>query len=292
MRLRPLGKTGLNVSPLGLGTGGLGAAEVMESDVAQLLGAALDAGVNLIDTARSYGLAEARLGRHLGARRRDVVLCTKGGYGVEGAPDWTGDAVTYGIHRALSQLRTDHLDVFFLHSCALQVAQREDMLEALQRAREAGKIRCAGYSGEGEALAWAIRSGAFEVVECSVNLVDQGSLALLGEAAERGVGVLAKRPLANACWTFTAAPPANDAAIYFGRFQKLKLDAGGLPWPELALRFAAFAPGVSSAIAGCRAVPHLEQNLRAIEAGPLPALQLASLRATWAAVGASWPGII
>jgi len=294
MQRRALGQTGIDVSVLGLGTGGLGSADVAESDFAKVLHRALDLGVNLVDTARSYGLAEARLGRHLGARRRDVVLCTKGGYMVEGAPDWTPEAITYGIHRALRQLKTDYLDIFLLHSCPLEVLQRDELLDALTQAKEAGKIREAGYSGEGAALEWALRSGRFTVLECSVNVVDQHSLGsgMVAEAQERGLGILAKRPLANACFTYSISPGSNDVGIYWGRMQKLKVDPGRLGWAELALRFAAFAPGVSSAIAGMRTIPHLEANAAALVSGPLEAPLAASIRQAFTSAGASWDGLI
>ena len=223
-----------------------------------------------------------------------MVLCTKGGYFVEGAPDWTPEAITYGIHRALRQLKTDYLDIFLLHSCPLEVLRREELLDALTQAKEAGKIREAGYSGEGAALEWALRSGRFTVLECSVNVVDQRSLGsgVVAEAQERGIGVLAKRPLANACFTYPISPGANDVGIYWGRLQKLKVEPGTLGWAELALRFAAFAPGVSSAIAGMRTVPHLEANAAALGGGPLDAPMAASIRQAFTSAGASWDGII
>jgi aryl-alcohol dehydrogenase-like predicted oxidoreductase len=86
---RPLGSTGLNVAPLGLGGGPLGDLGLADADAARVIDAALDAGVDLIDTAPSYGASEDRLGRALRGRRDQVVLVTKGGYGVPGVPDWS-----------------------------------------------------------------------------------------------------------------------------------------------------------------------------------------------------------
>jgi aryl-alcohol dehydrogenase-like predicted oxidoreductase len=294
MEQRALGHSGLTVSALGLGTLGLGGAQVMEADFARTLHQAIDQGVTLIDTARSYGFAEQRLGRHLGARREQVVLCTKGGYGVEGVPDWTTEAVSLGIHRALRQLRTDRLDLFLLHSCPLDVLQDEEVLAVLASAKAAGKIRVAGYAGEGEALAWAIDSGHFGTVECSVNLVDRRNLnTLIPRAVARGVGVLAKRPLCSGALNHDLAPSASDVAIYWGRLQRLELpDDPALPRDALALRFAAHAKGVTSALAGCRSSLHLQRNLDAVEAGPLDAARLATLEQAYAGVGADWDGII
>ena len=294
MQQRALGRSGLTVSALGLGTLGLGGPLVMEAAFARTLHHAIDQGVTLIDTARSYGFAEQRLGRHLGARREQVLLCTKGGYGVEGVPDWTAEAVTLGIHRALRQLRTHRLDLFLLHSCPLNVLQDEELLAVLASAKAAGKIRVAGYAGEGAALAWAIDSGHFGAVECSVNLVDQRNLvAHIPRAVEKGVGVLAKRPLCSGALGHDQAPSASDAAIYWGRLQRLELPADDeLPRDALALRFAAHAPGVTSALAGCRSMLHLQRNLAALEAGPLDNEHLAVVAAAYARAGADWDGII
>ena len=102
---RKLGATGLEVSVLGLGAGPLGDARLSEAEVDALVGSALDQGVTLFDTAPSYGASEARLGRALAARRHEAVLVTKGGYGVEGVADWTGDVIRLGIDAALASPR-------------------------------------------------------------------------------------------------------------------------------------------------------------------------------------------
>src|SRR5262245_30575932 len=103
METRPFGLTGLAVSALGLGAGSLGDPRLSDSDAERLIDAALDLGVTLIDTARSYGASEERIGRALRGQRRRAVLSTKVGYGVEGARDWTAEAVSRGIDEALAQ---------------------------------------------------------------------------------------------------------------------------------------------------------------------------------------------
>ncbi len=101
MTPRPFGNTGLQVSPLGLGAGHIGDSEKDEADVAALLSAALYAGVTLFDTARGYGLSEERIGRFLAglsaARRDQVVVSSKCGYGIAGQEDWTGGCVRAGV---------------------------------------------------------------------------------------------------------------------------------------------------------------------------------------------------
>jgi aryl-alcohol dehydrogenase-like predicted oxidoreductase len=115
-----------------------------------------------------------------------------------------------------------------------------------------------GYSGEGEALAWALRSGRFGAIEMSVNICDQRVIDdVLPVAAATGLGVIAKRPLANAPWRFATRPTGDYAETYWERLRAMAIDAHGLPWDELAVRFAAFQPGVSAAIVGTARVDHL-----------------------------------
>jgi aryl-alcohol dehydrogenase-like predicted oxidoreductase len=293
MDLRPLGATGITVSVVGLGAGPLGSASLSESDADALLNGALDHGVVLIDTARSYGLSEERIGRHLAKRRDEFVISTKGGYGVDGVADWTGEAITLGINRALRTLRTDRLDVFHLHSCPRAVLEDERILAALESALTEGKIRAAAYSGEGEALGWAIGSGQFSVVQTSVNVVDQLSLVqVLPMASEKGLGVLAKRALANAVWRFDEAPAADDLRTYWERWQLLRLDPEPTDWAELALRFTAYSAGVSCALVGSSSLAHLRSNIAAAERGPLPPEMVQSLHAFFDTQDRDWEGVV
>lgn len=288
---RPLGATGISVSAVGLGAGRIGGSETSEAEVDRLIGAALDAGVTLFDSARSYGLSEERLGRALAGRRERVVLSTKIGYGIEGTQDWTAPCIAAGVDAALARLRTDRIDVVHLHSCPLPVLQHSGVVEALLRARDAGKLRVAAYSGEGEALAWAVRSGAFGAVQCSVSVLDQGELdGAVAEAAARGIGVLAKRPLGNAPWRFAARPSEPDLAEAFDRFRALAPAADAMPLPALFARFAAFTAGVSAVLVGTASAAHLAEACAAVERGPLAEADFAALRATFAARGGSWPG--
>jgi len=290
---RTLGVSGLEVPVLGLGAGQLGDARLDEAAAGRLLDAALDLGVTLIDTARSYGLSEERIGRHLAHRRSQFVLTTKVGYGVDGEADWTAGCVRRGIDEALGRLRTEIIDVVLLHSCGPGPLQDEGIHGALEEARRAGKVRAVGYSGEGEPLALALASERFGVVECSVNLCDQRGLdEALPRAAGAGLGIIAKRPLANAPWLHPARPVGQDVETYWERWQALGLDPAGLPWDELALRFAAFAPGVSCAIVGTTRPEHLRRNVEAVRRGPLPAALQEALRAAFRAHDQGWVGKI
>ena len=287
--LRPFGATGLHVSALGVGGGRLD--DLTDDEARSLLDRALDLGCNLVDTARGYGRSEERIGRWLPGRRDRVVICTKGGYGVPGVPDWTGPCITAGVDAALGRLATDRIDVFFLHSCPVSVLEQGEVTGALEEAVRAGKVRAAGYSGEGEALAFAVRSGRFAVIETSVNLCDQRLLGeVLPEAAWAGLGVIAKRALANAPWRFPERPVGDYAEVYWERLQAMGIDPGELAWDELALRFSAFAPGVSTAIVGMASLTHLERGARSVGRGPLPEAQVAAIHHAFRVHDRGWLG--
>jgi aryl-alcohol dehydrogenase-like predicted oxidoreductase len=291
MKARAVGRSALNVSLVGLGAGRIGGSDCSDAAVDRLLGAALDAGITLLDTARSYGLSEERLGRSLRGRRDRFVLSTKVGYGTPGIEDWTDKCIAAGIEAALGRLQTDHLDLVFLHSCDQWILEQRGVAEALGRAVEEGKVRVAGYSGENEPLGWAVRSGKFGAVQCSVSVVDPAGLrSAVPEAQARGVGVFAKRPLGNAPWRFAQRPEEGDVAEAWERYQKLPKALGGLPPEEVALRFSAFAPGVASILVGTANPEHLLAAARSVEKGPLPEEITQAIHAAWASVGEAWRG--
>lgn len=285
---RPFGDTGLDVSIVGLGAGQVGENEVSEAQAAEVLNGALDLGVTLIDTAASYGLSEERIGRHLGARRDEFVLTTKGGPKINGQRDWSPASVREGIEQSLRLTRSERIDVFFLHSCPLEVLRRGDLQDTLDAAVADGKIGVAGYSGDNEALDFAVESGRFGAIETSVNIADQWNLRnVLGRRS--GQGVIAKRPIANAPWRFSERPTGHYAELYWERLQQLPLDPGSLDWDEFALRFTVFAPGVHTAITGTAKLEHLRRNLAAAARGPLPAADLHAIDSAWQAAGSAWP---
>jgi aryl-alcohol dehydrogenase-like predicted oxidoreductase len=293
MQQHAFGHTGLFVSALGLGAGQVGAESLDDHAAGTFLNTALDLGISLIDTARGYGLSEERIGRHLAHRRSEFVLSTKVGYGIPGHADWTGDCITAGIEAALGRLHTDYIDIVHLHSCPLAILQAGEVIAALLRAKQQGKLRVAAYSGENAELAWAIDSGHFGSVECSVNLFDQWSLRhVLPGALDKGSGIIAKRPLGNAPWRHAARPTGDYCETYWTRMQMLALQPADMAWDEYALRFAAFAPGVSSAIAGTASLAHLRHNVSLIEAGPLPVSEVAGIAARFDEVGSEWGGEI
>lgn len=288
---RSFGKTKLKVSALGFGAGHIGSPDMTEDAAGTILNRAVDLGVNLIDTARGYGLSEERVGRHLSWRRNEVVISTKGGYGVPGVPDWTGECITQGINQALERLQTDYIDIFHLHSCLADTLENSDVIPALERALKLGKIRVAAYSGDNEALEWAALSGKFGSLETSVNICDQRVLEkVIPNAAQAGLGIIAKRPIANAPWRYSERPVGNYCETYWERLQTMKLESEGLDWNEFALRFSAFAPGVSSAIVGTSSLTNLARNVEIVEKGALSSDAEARVRAAFKMHDQGWVG--
>lgn len=290
MQMRPFGTTGLTVSALGLGAGQVGAHDLDDAQAGRLLNAALDAGVTLVDTAGCYGLSEERIGRHIGHRRDEFVLSSKCGHGVDGLADWTPECVRAGVERSLQRLRTDHVDVMHLHSCSREQLADGSLADALDALVAEGKVRFVAYSGENDDLATAIGSGRFASIETSVNIADQWSLHhAVPEATSRGLGVIAKRPIANAAWQYDRRPDGVYGEVYWDRLQELAYDLGDDPL-GLALRFSAFAPGVSSAIMGTAKPENLARAVAAVEQGPLGDDVLAHVAGRWQAVGGGWGG--
>ena len=283
------GRTGLKVSSLGLGAAQVGDARLSEAEAAALLAMAVDAGINLFDTAPSYGLSEQRIGRHLAGRRDVVVLSTKLGYGVSGIADWTGPCITAGVDQALRVLRTDRIDIAHLHSCPRVTLEQGDVVDALERAKRAGKLRAIAYSGENADLAYAVAMDRFDGFMASLNLCDQRVIDSTLPALN-GAGFIAKRPSANHPWRFDAAPVGQYCETYWHRWQTMGLARHGLEWGELALRFALSIPGVASAIVGTGSLAHLRESLAWAAAGPLPDDWLHELRSAFRDHDDDWVG--
>jgi aryl-alcohol dehydrogenase-like predicted oxidoreductase len=297
MERRRLGRTDMDVSVLGFGGSEIGYERASAGTVARLLGSALDAGLNVIDTAECYEDSESLIGRALGPRRKDVYLFTKCGHaGGWAREDWRPSALLGSIERSLKRLATDHVDLIQLHSCSLTDLRRGDAITALERARERGWARYIGYSGDGEAARHAIECGRFDTLQTSVSIADQQALDLtLPLAREHGTGVIAKRPLANVAWRHARRPAEPYYQTYWSRLRALDYDFLASPAEAVAtaLRFTLAAPGVHTAIVGTAKPERWGQNAALLAAGPLPAARFEQIRARWRHVAAaSWDGQI
>jgi aryl-alcohol dehydrogenase-like predicted oxidoreductase len=294
MQRRKLGNTDIDVSVLGFGGSEIGYQGVSARTVAKLLGGALDAGLTIIDTAECYDESEVLIGKALGARRREIALFTKCGHaGGWGRADWRLDPLLKSIERSLKRLQTDHVDLVQLHSCSLDVLKRGDAITALERARERGWTRYIGYSGDSTAARYAIETGRFDTLQTSVSIADQEAIELtLPLAQARGMGVIAKRPLANVAWRYTRRPESYYAD-YYERLRVLEYPFLKKPDTAVAtaLRFTLSVPGVHTAIVGTTKPERWHENAALLGRGALPPRDYDAIRARWREVAdASWEG--
>lgn len=249
MQLRPLGQSGLLVTPLAFGAFKIGRNEKVkypqpydlpdDATVERLLNGVLDAGIKLIDTAPAYGLSEERVGKYLSHRRGEFVLSTKVGerfVNGESSFDFTGPGVRASVAESLRRLRTEVLDILFVHSNGedLQIQQQTDVVPTLQKLKRAGYVRTIGFSGKSPAGAETALDWA-DVVMVEYNLQDTAHSKVITSAASRGVGVVVKKGLAS----------------------------GHLP-PVDAIRFVLSNPHVASVIVGGLSVEHLLANIATV----------------------------
>ena len=283
-------------SALGFGGSEIGYQRVGPRTVERLLGSALDAGLNVIDTAECYDESEILIGRAIGARRRDCYLFTKCGHARGwGRAEWRPASLLASIERSLRRLQTDCLDLVQLHSCSLATLRRGEAILALERARERGWTRYIGYSGDGEAARFAVECGRFDTLQTSVSIADQEALELtLPLARARGMGVIAKRPLANVAWRYPRRPAEPYDQTYWARLRRLDypvLRGARDTAIATALRFTLAVPGVHTAIVGTTKPERWQRNAALLRGGSLPGAEFEKIRARWREVaGAAWVG--
>jgi hypothetical protein len=297
MEMRRYGNTDMTVSVLGFGGAEIGFRGASVSEVERLLGSALDAGLNVIDTAECYRTSEELIGQAVSHRRSDYYLFTKCGH-TAGLPGehWQPDVLEASIDRSLKRLKTDHVDLIHLHSCSLDVLKQGDVIDVLRRAKEKGKTRYIGYSGDSDAALYAVRTGVFDSLMTSFNIADQEAADLtLPEAVKRGMGVTVKRPVANVAWRTGKRPEDPYAVPYWERLKVLDYDFLKGDFDEsvgIALRFALSIPGVHTAIVGTSNPDRWAQNAKLLEAGPLPAERFEAIRSVWRErAGKDWIGL-
>jgi hypothetical protein len=301
---RKFGKTDMQVAVLGFGGAEIGYEKTDQATVGKLLNAALDAGLNVVDTAECYIDSEVQIGEAIGTRRKEYFLFTKcGNVRPDGSrgDDWSKDGILKSVERSLKRLKTDVLDLVQLHSCSLDELKKGECIEALEQAKKAGKTRYIGYSGDSQTARWAVECGRFDSLQTSINIADQECIELtLPLAKEKQMGVIAKRPIANAAWRYDAKPDNGYHQEYWRRLQELKYewamgearaktDASGPA--AIAMRFTAMQPGVSVLIVGTTKPERWKQNAELMEAGPLAKELAESIRARWKATAKpEWTG--
>jgi aryl-alcohol dehydrogenase-like predicted oxidoreductase len=298
----PFGKTGLSISRLGFGSAEVGFLGTEKAAAGRMMNWMLDQGINLMDTAANYAGAEELIGEQIGHRRKDYVLVSKCGHkvsGTEGEP-WSASLIAQTVERTLRNCRTDVLDVMLLHSCDLDTLRKGEALGALLKARDTGKVRFVGYSGDNEAAAYAATLPDVAVIETSVNVADQVNIDRVLPSCVKGtIGVLAKRPIANAAWKDIEQQPGfykSYAKAYTDRLREMKITPQSVgfdgSWAEMALRFTLSQPGVTCAIVGTTRQENVQANISAIAKGPLPGDVIQKIRAAFKAADpkGTWTG--
>jgi uncharacterized protein len=248
-RTRVLGKTGLKVATVGFGC-------MITSD-SSVIARALDMGVNYFDTSRDYqgGNNERMVGAALGARRKNVVLSTK----TDGLT--TKDALAE-LDTSLRELKTDHVDIWYLHEKGRAADLTDDLFKALQTAKKSGKTRFTGVSvhgGHRDVIPAAIKSGQFDVLLTSYNFAMGTSIDdLIAATVKAGMGVVAMKVMAG---SFRLPGITDQARAAVKR-----------PGAHLAaLKWAVRNPNVATTIPGITGADQLEENVKAMSVPFVPA---------------------
>lgn len=302
MDFRRLGNSGLAVSVVGLGTNNLGM-KLDEQGSAEVVHAALDAGITLFDTADSYGESEQRLGALLQGHRDDVVLATKFGSdvrrrGMSNGEDWDARGsrryIVRAVEASLRRLRTDWIDLYQLHRPD-PLTPIEETLGALDDLVRSGKVRYLGSSNfTGWQVAdaeWTARTGGltrFVSAQNEYNWLDRGIETDLVPALEQyGIGLLPYFPLASGLLTGKyrrgqSAPEGSRIAAWgmhdqlsderFDVVEKLEQVAKdtGVGLLDVAIGALAAQPAVASVIAGATSAEQIKANVAAGTWRPSP----------------------
>jgi len=298
MQYRTLGRTGVQVSTLALGAMNFGRiGNTTQDEATAIVDAALEAGINLIDTADAYsaGESEEMVGRAVAGRRDDLVLATKAWMPMGDDRNRRGSSrrwLVTALENSLRRLGVDHVDLYQIHRWDPASAD-EETLSALTDLRQAGKIRYFGSSTYPAyrivQAQWAAREhhlGRFVTEQPSYSILQRGIEAdVLPVAEEYGLGVLAWSPLASG-WLSGAVRAGREVATHRSTFlpqrfdlatpanrQRLEAverlvkvaDQAGLTLIQLALGFVTAHPGVTSAIIGPRTIEHLRSQLAAAD---------------------------
>jgi aryl-alcohol dehydrogenase-like predicted oxidoreductase len=285
------GRTGLQVGRLGLGTWQIGDQKISPRKTADIIAALLDAGGNVIDTSDNYDNAEAIIGqalRHFD--RRDIVLVTKCGDYTQQTfdretglstnhPDYkharlnfTPDVITRNIDESLDRLGVDYLDVVLLHTPYMPRLLEGDCIEAIIKAKDQGKARFIGYSGDNEEIIYCSQVPEFDVMMMSLSITDARNTQIpLAVAQQAEMATMIKRPIANTFWRDDIYPVAYEyAKDYRARAQQMGISPNsfGLPntnegWLHLAFSFVLGFP-VDVIVPGTTRLDHMLQNINIV----------------------------
>lgn len=260
--------------------------KISDEDAGRLLGAVLDAGINLIDTSVDYGRSEELIGRYAGHRRDEYFLASKCGCLLEIPPgmsppfphDYSPANIRAGIEQSLRRLRTDRLDLVQVHmSPSRSQLEADKVVETLVSVREEGKVRFIGMSGILPNLPDHIAMGVFDVFQIPYSAVQREHENLITAAAEAGAGTLIRGGAARGAPAEDKNWQRGPLGLPAGEGQRRWEASGveelldGMSRHEFVLRFTLSHPALSSTIVGTSNPDHLRANLAIAGKGPLPA---------------------
>jgi aryl-alcohol dehydrogenase-like predicted oxidoreductase len=251
-----------------------------EDEAIRLIHTALDMGINFIDTAPAYQLSEERIGRALKDYPQKAIIATKVGEHYDDERgfwyDYGPEAVRTSIEQSLRRLRTDTIDLLQIHSASVEIVERGEVMEVMQRFQQAGHVRFLGMSGDDEAALAAIRDGRFDTVQVVYNIFEQGAAhAVLPAALLADVGVIVMAPLGHGTLTrkYEYLDETEQERVRALRF----LVRPDQTLAQAALRFVLANEAVSSTIPGTRKIENLRSNAEApsrrLEPGEVQRLQ-------------------
>jgi aryl-alcohol dehydrogenase-like predicted oxidoreductase len=287
MQYRPLGRTGIKVSPYALGTlmfaSSIGNAD--QQDSVRVIHKALDAGINFVDTADAYGDSEEIVGKALKGRRDQVVLATKVGRPTGDDPNQQGASrrwIMKAVENSLRRLQTDHIDLYQIHRPDPDTGI-EETLSALTDLIRSGKVRAIGSSAMPASdivtAQWAAeRRGLerFHTEQPAYSILSRGiEREVLPVAQRHGMGTLVWGPLGQGLLTGRVRKGGPNDLRRAGLTRHLRderrIDVverliplaaeAGLPMTHLAMAFTIAHPGVTSALMGPRTMSHLDDLL-------------------------------
>ena len=297
---RELGRTGIAVSELGLGTWRLGRSSQWpdgpdEREAVRIVHAAVDAGVTFMDTAPGYadGRSELNLGAALrGGRRSRVVLCTKFGHTPDGGTDWRAGSIEASVRRSAERLGTDHVDVVVLHNPPPEILDgtRSEHYSVLDRLRQEGVVGAFGASVDtGADVETVLRTSGSTALEVRLSALYQEPWDAVRAAHDAGVGTIVKIPLESG-WLagrYTAESVFTDVRERWSREDVARradlvdelrgLLPAGVTLLHGALRYLLANDAVSTVIPGVRSVRQLE-DVVAAAAEPLPPETVTAVR--------------
>ena len=253
------------------------ARDISDGQAETILRAALDAGINYLDTSIDYGLSEERIGRYIAHRRDNYYLASKCGCLVGAPPAPRGERsphifsrenVIAGVEQSLRRMKTDYLDVVQFHiSPSRQTLEENGALDALLQLQAAGKVRFIGMSGTLPNLRDHIAMGIFDVFQVPYSAVEREHEDVISRAAEAGAGIVIRGGAAKG-----APSTEKQTGLQWDRWQRAQLDdlLDGMTSVEFVLRFTFSHPHMQTTIVGTVNPAHLQANLAALEKGPLP----------------------